>query len=257
MSEELCYHPYNWHWIRVTYILNDGMFIEDMACFCVKQDVDSNIECQLFKGKSKQDVRCRCRKEGTKVTLLVYLGSENKGFSIDKIRNDDQYTEEIITLENTYYDECIIAQIQFQPYFWKPYRDPNAAVAAGIFGLWGALLTVATLGVAAPAVLAAAPGVAAWSGATGLSTIAVSALGYGTAGGISSYYYTAQNGQFTVNLPTIHISIQEYNNLSISQKRDIEYVKFDTGISKRDLLNKLKNEDINSVRRQYPRLFSK
>jgi hypothetical protein len=60
-----------------------------------------------------------------------------------------------------------------------------------------------------------------------------------------------------VNLPTIYISMQKYNNLSISQKRYIKYVKFDTCIYKRNLLNKLRNEDINSVRKQYPRLFSK
>jgi len=257
MSEELSYHPYNWHWIRVSYILNDGTFIEDTAYFCVKQDVDSNIERQLFEGKTRQKVKCECIKEGTRVTLRVYLGREGKEFHIDKIQNDTPYAEEIVTLENDYYDECIIGQIQFQPYFWKPYRDPNAAVAAGIFGLWAGLATIATLGIAAPALLAAAPGVAAWSGATGLSPIAVCALTYGTAGGVSSYYYTAKNGQFTVNLPTIHMSIQDYNNLSSNQKRDVEYIKFNTGISKRDLLNKLRNEDLNSVRRQYPRLFSK
>ena len=257
MSEELSYHPYNWHWKRVSYILNNGKYIEDTAYFCVKQGVDAHIERQLFEGKTYQKVMCECIKESEKVILRVYLGGKNLGFEVNRIENDPtKYDPDFVTLEN-HYDECIVAQLQFQPYFWKPYRDPNAPLAAGIFGLFAGVATAFTLGLAAPALLSAGVGVSGACAVTGLSPIAVTALSLGTVGGVSSYYETLRSGEFTVNMPTINISQQEYNQLSSSQKCNVSYTEFNTGVSKQTLLNKLKNEDLNSVRRQYPRLFSK
>jgi hypothetical protein len=69
--------------------------------------------------------------------------------------------------------------------------------------------------------------------------------------------YYARTGDFTVNIPTINISQQEYNRLSSYEKHNVSYTEFYTPVSKQTLLNKLKNEDINSIRRQYPRLISK
>ena len=258
MSEELSYHPYNWHWIRVSYILDNGKYIEDTAYFCVKQGVDAHIERQLFEGKTRNKVICECIKEAEKVILRVYLGWNYMGFEVNRVENyPTTYNQEFVTLEVKYDDECIIAQFQIQPYFWKPYRDPNAPLAAAIFGIFGGVATAFTLGLAAPALLSAGVGVSGACAVTGLSPIAVTALSLGTVGGVSSYYETLRSGEFTVNMPTINISQQEYNQLSSSQKCNVSYTEFNTGVSKQTLLNKLKNEDLNSVRRQYPRLFSK
>ena len=88
MSEELRFYPYNWHWIRVSYILDNGNFIEDTAYFCVKAGVDSCIERQLFEGKTHNKVMCECVKESEKVILRVYLGWHPKGFEVNGIEND-------------------------------------------------------------------------------------------------------------------------------------------------------------------------
>jgi len=258
MSEELNFHPYNWHCIRVSYILDNGNFIEDTAYFCVKAGVDSHIERQLFEGKTRNKVMCECIKEGEKVILRVFLGWNYSGFEVNRVENyPTKYDEEFVTLEVKYDDECIIAQFQMQPYYWKPYRDPNAPLAAAIFGIFGGVATALTLGAAAPALLAAGVGVSGACAATGLSPIAVAVLSLGTAGGASSYYETVRTGEFTVNVPTINISQQEYNRLSTYEKHNVSYTEFQTPVSKQTLLNKLRDEDINSVRRQYPRLFSK
>jgi hypothetical protein len=257
MSEELNFHPYNWHWIRVSYILDNGNFIEDTAYFCVKAGVDSSVRRQLFEGKTNNGVLCECIKEGEKVTLNVYFGYQLKYYWYDRIGNNDTttYKPNFLTIEND--DECIVVEFQFQPYYWKPYRDPNAPIAAAIFGIFGGVATALTLGAAAPALLAAGVGVSGACAATGLSPIAVAVLSLGTAGGVSSYYETARTGEFTVNMPTINISQQEYNRLSSYEKRNVSYTEFYTPVSRQTLLHKLKNEDIDSVRRQYPRLFSK
>jgi hypothetical protein len=217
MAEELRFYPYNWHWIRVSYILDNGNFIEDTAYFCVKAGVDSCIERQLFEGKTRNKVMCECIKEGEKVILRVYLqGHLNwncRYYWYDRIgsNHNTTYKPIFLTIEND--DECIVAEFKFQPYY-HPFKRPlNSGLAAGIFGIATIMGTVCTLGLSTPALLAA--------------NVAAGAA-----------YVTSECNQ-------------------LSYKGEKQYTEFYTPVSKQTLLNKLKNEDINSVRRQYPRLFSK
>jgi hypothetical protein len=158
---------------------------------------------------------------------------------------------------------CIISITQINPYYRKsdfeakqPYRDPNAPFAAAIFGLWAGAATALTFG-AAGIPLA---GMAALGATTGLTPIAAGVLTLGGSGAISSYFATLNNGSLTVSLPSL--TVGESNNRPVNEigvpidLKNSDYQRYTTNTTKNDLINKIKNQSIDSVKAQYPRLFT-
>ena len=273
----LCY-PYSIHSIRVAFILDDGKFIEETAIFRIgefESGYGSTSKC-LFKNINidGSGVTCQCINDNQKITLETYFrcGFCKSGRTVTVKLNGDgkidfyptKYPNQIGSITCDCNKSCIIIESQINAYYREsdfeskqPYRDPNAPFAAAIFGAFAGVATALTFG-AAGIPLA---GMAALGATTGLTPIAASVLTLGGSGAISSFINTNNNGSLTVSLPSL--TVGESNNRPVNEigvpidLKDSDYLRYPMNTTKEDLINKLKNQSLDSVKAQYPRLFAK
>ena len=276
MSKASFCYPYSIHSIRVAYILNDGKFIEETAIFRIgefESGYGSTSKC-LFKNINidGSGVTCQCINDNQKITLETYFrcGFCKSGRTVTVYLNGDgkidfyptKYPNQIGSIICDCNKSCIIIESQINAYYREsdfeskqPYRDPNAPFAAAIFGAFAGVATALTFG-AAGIPLA---GMAALGATTGLTPIAAGVLTLG--GAISSFINTNNNGSLTVSLPSL--TVGEYNNRPVNEigvpidLKDSDYQRYTTNTTKNDLINKIQNQSIDSVKAQYPRLFAK
>ena len=278
MSKASFCYPYSIHSIRVAYILNDGKFIEETAIFRIgefESGYGSTSKC-LFKNINidGSGVTCQCINDNQKITLETYFrcGFCKSGRTVTVKLNGDgkidfyptKYPNQIGSITCDCNKSCIIIESQINAYYREsdfeskqPYRDPNAPFAAAIFGAFAGVATALTFG-AAGIPLA---GMAALGATTGLTPIAASVLTLGGSGAISSFINTNNNGSLTVSLPSL--TVGESNNRPVNEigvpidLKDSDYLRYPMNTTKEDLINKLKNQSLDSVKAQYPRLFAK
>ena len=278
MSKASFCYPYSIHSIRVAYILNDGKFIEETAIFRIgefESGYGSTSKC-LFKNINidGSGVTCQCINDNQKITLETYFrcGFCKSGRTVTVKLNGDgkidfyptKYPNQIGSITCDCNKSCIIIESQINAYYREsdfeskqPYRDPNAPFAAAIFGAFAGVATALTFG-AAGIPLA---GMAALGATTGLTPIAASVLTLGGSGAISSFINTNNNGSLTVSLPSL--TVGESNNRPVNEigvpidLKDSDYLRYPMNTTKEDLINKLKNQSLDSVKAQYPRLFKK
>jgi hypothetical protein len=283
----LCY-PYSIHSIRVAYILDNGKFIEDTAYFNVKSNIDQKgcIEIKLFKGLDI-DLKCRCEYSNDHIKFsYIYFCKSGLGGKSEIIWNE--YKESLALKKIPFYPEekkhkyetyicshddyyhcckksCFCVEVISHPYYREsdfiprePYKDPNAPLAAGVFGAFFGTAAAFILGPAAIPVI----GLAGWTAATGLSGTAILVGVLGGGGAISSYFATLNNdGKICINLPTINVGNSQerpVNEIGVPiYLRESDYQQFDTKMTKSDLINKINNHPITAMIAQYPRLFKK
>ena len=276
MSKASFCYPYSIHSIRVAYILNDGKFIEETAIFRIgefESGYGSTSKC-LFKNINidGSGVTCQCINDNQKITLETYFrcGFCKSGRTVTVKLNGDgkidfyptKYPNQIGSITCDCNKSCIIIESQINAYYREsdfeskqPYRDPNAPFAAAIFGAFAGVATALTFG-AAGIPLA---GMAALGATTGLTPIAAGVLTLGGSGAISSFINTNNNGSLTVSLPSL--TVGESNNRPVNEigvpidLKDSDYLRYPMNTTKEDLINKLKNQSLDSVKAQYPRLF--
>jgi len=274
MSKARLYYPYSIHSVRFAYILDDGNFIEETLNINIntnKNETD-NFDREIFKNINIDNTKIDCCVDygNDKISVSCRIDC-NCGFprSFYIFKKKIQFSEDKKHLFKTYIcDECnntcVAMEIISHPYYREsdfepkePYRDPNAPFAAAIFGLWAGAATALTFG-AAGIPLA---GMAALGATTGLTPIAAGVLTLGGSGAISSYFNTLNNGSLTVSLPSL--TIGEFNNRPVNEigipidLRESDYQRYTTNTTKNDLINKIQNQSIDSVKEQYPRLFAK
>jgi hypothetical protein len=278
MSKASFCYPNSIHSTRVAYILNDGKFIEETAIFRIgefESGYGSTYEC-LFKNINidGSGVTCQCINDNQKITLETYFrcGFCKSGRTVTVNLNGDgkidfyptKYPNQIDSIICDCNKSCIIIESQINAYYREsdfeskqPYRDPNAPFAAAIFGAFAGVATALTFG-AAGIPLA---GMAALGATTGLTPIAASVLTLGGSGAISSFINTNNNGSLTVSLPSL--TVGESNNRPVNEigvpidLKDSDYLRYPMNTTKEDLINKLKNQSLDNVKAQYPRLFKK
>ena len=264
MSKSSFCYPYSIHSTRVAYILNNGTFVEDTAIFCIKESEKEAVdECCLFKNINidGSDVICKYEYENRKIKLETYFRC---GFckSVDqlpvKISTDEKiefnHTNSIICQCNK---SCIIIESQINLYrksdfkFKQPYEAPYAAA---IFGLFVGIATAFIFGTDIT-FLQMEP----YKPPNLTTPIATGLLTLGDSGVISSFINTNNNGSLTVSIPSLiigDIKNRFVNKIGIPiDLKDSDYQRYSTNTSKEDLINKLKNQSLDSVKAQYPRLF--
>ena len=278
MSKASFCYPYSIHSTRVAYILNDGKFVEETAIFRIGEfesgygtvyeylfkniNIDgSAVTCQCINDNQKitLETKFRCGFCKSRRTVTVNLNGNGK---IDFYPT--KYPNQIGSIICDCNKSCIIIESQINAYYREsdfeskqPYRDPNAPFAAAFFGLFAGVATALTFG-AAGIPLA---GMAALGATTGLTPIAAGVLTLGGSGAISSYFNTLNNGSLTVSLPSL--TVGESNNRPVNEigvpidLKDSDYQRYTTNTTKNDLINKIQNQSIDSVKAQYPRLFAK
>jgi len=276
MSKASFCYPYSIHSTRIAYILNNGTFVEETSIFRIgefESEYGAVYEC-LFKNINidGSEVTCQCINDNQKITLETFFrcGFCKSGRTVTVYLNGDgkidfyptKYPNQIGSIICDCNKSCIIIESQINAYYREsdfeskqPYRDPNAPFAAAIFGAFAGVATALTFG-AAGIPLA---GMAALGATTGLTPIAAGVLTLG--GAISSFINTNNNGSLTVSLPSL--TVGEYNNRPVNEigvpidLKDSDYQRYTTNTTKNDLINKIQNQSIDSVKAQYPRLFAK
>ena len=276
MSKASFCYPYSIHSTRIAYILNNGTFVEETSIFRIgefESEYGAVYEC-LFKNINidGSEVTCQCINDNQKITLETFFrcGFCKSGRTVTVKLNGDgkidfyptKYPNQIGSITCDCNKSCIIIESQINAYYREsdfeskqPYRDPNAPFAAAIFGAFAGVATALTFG-AAGIPLA---GMAALGATTGLTPIAAGVLTLG--GAISSFINTNNNGSLTVSLPSL--TVGESNNRPVNEigvpidLKDSDYQRYTTNTTKNDLINKIQNQSIDSVKAQYPRLFAK
>ena len=271
----LCY-PNSFHSITVRCILENGNFIEDTAYFYVKSNINEkdSIDIRLFKDFWDLDITSDCT-YGNNELMIGYSfrchycrTRKSRDISWGKNKKISFYPDIMADFYDTIScceKSCFIITINPNPYYIEfdfeskqPYRDPNAPILAGIFGLFAGAATALTFDVAGiPLVEMAALGAT-----TGLTPIAAGVLTLGGSGTISSYFSTLSNdGNLCINLPTINVGNSQgraLNEIGVPiYLTESDYQQIATNTSKSDLINKFNNHPITSLIAQYPGLFKK
>ena len=215
--------------------------------------------CKCWRG-CKRDIIWNEYKEKVELKKIGFYPEEKK------YKFDTYICDNGLTYYNCDKKSCFCVEVISHPYYREsdfiprePYRDPNAPIAAAIFGAFFGTAAAFILGPAAIPVI----GLSSWTAATGLSATAVLTGVLGGGGAISSYFSTlnSSDGKVCVNSPTINIGNcngRDVNEIGVPiYLKASDYQHFDTNMTKSDLINKINNHPITTLIAQYPGLFKK